>query len=203
MRDYSSNETVDILLVLGECQHNYRRAEVLYAERFPTRQHPNASVIRNIEIKSRNRNVCRKRRSHHELEFDNNNPRMITVLAMIYDNPHISLREIERTVGIPKSTASRYLRGAKYHPYHVSVNQALSDVDCRKRLFFCQWALQRIRDDADFFKYVLFSDEATFHSTGILNRHNSHYWSAVNPHWMQEIDNQHRWSVTVWCGIVN
>ncbi|OXU20222.1 hypothetical protein TSAR_015323 [Trichomalopsis sarcophagae] len=49
----------------------------------------------------------------------------------------------------------------------------------------------------------MFSDESTFDSIGHLNRHNSHYLSAINPHWMQQIDNQHRWNINVWCGIIN
>ncbi|OXU16263.1 hypothetical protein TSAR_012619, partial [Trichomalopsis sarcophagae] len=40
-------------------------------------------------------------------------------------------------------------------------------------------------------------------NTGELNRHNCHYWSDENPHWLGRIDNQHRWSVMVWCGIIN
>lgn len=36
-----------------------------------------------------------------------------------------------------------------------------------------------------------------------LLRHNSHYWSDENPYWVRSIDNQHRWSVNVWCGIVD
>lgn len=85
----------------------------------------------------------------------------------------------------------------------MSFNQALSEQDHEQRRLFCQWAIQRWRDDENFFKFVMFSDEATFQSDGLLNRHNSHYWSPVNPHWMQEVDHQHRWSVNVWCGIVN
>ncbi|XP_031777035.1 uncharacterized protein LOC116415815 [Nasonia vitripennis] len=46
-------------------------------------------------------------------------------------------------------------------------------------------------------------DEATFKNTGELNRHNCHYWSDVNPLWHRTVDNQHRWSLNVWCGIVN
>ena len=37
----------------------------------------------------------------------------------------------------------------------------------------------------------------------MLNRHNFHYWTPVNPHWMREDGHQHRWSVTVWCGIIH
>jgi len=60
-----------------------------------------------------------------------------------------------------------------------------------------------IAHDADFFKYVLFSDESTFKNTGELNTHNCHYWSDVNPYWYRQVDNQHRWSVIVWCRVVN
>jgi len=40
-----------------------------------------------------------------------------------------------------------------------------------------------------FFRFVLFSDEAIFHNTGQLNRHNSHYWSVENSHWYREVIN--------------
>jgi len=49
MPDYTANEIVDILLILGECQRNYRAAARLYIARFPQRQHPDHTVIRDIE----------------------------------------------------------------------------------------------------------------------------------------------------------
>ncbi|XP_063994344.1 uncharacterized protein LOC135171649 [Diachasmimorpha longicaudata] len=86
------------------------------------------------------------------------NPRTLTVLAMVHMNRHISLREMERDSGI-------------------------------------------LNESPEFFQNVLFSDEATFKSTGALNRHNAHYWSMENPHWTQHVDHQHQWNVNVWCGI--
>ena len=75
--------------------------------------------------------------------------------------------------------------------------------DFRRRLNFCNWAQARIREDPEFFRYEMFSDEATFHGNRQVNRHSSHYWSIHNPNWVRPIDNQHRWSLVVWCGIVN
>lgn len=187
MPDYSANEIVDILLILGECRRNYRRAAALYRRRFPLRQHPNHTAIRKVEMRSRRGNLHRQRRRYN----DNNyamNVRFLTILATVHLNQHVSLREIQRTLGIPKSTAGRYLKAARYHPYHIILNQALTEHDQRERLLFCQWASQQLLNYGDFFKYVLFSDEATFHSYGTLNRHNCHYWAPVNPHWMQQID---------------
>lgn len=100
MPDYTPNEIVDILLVLGECQKNYRQASILYANRFPERQHPNHTVIRKVELRGREGQFARKRRSTTQQDYENN-PRLIAVLAMVHLDPHVSVREIERDLGIP------------------------------------------------------------------------------------------------------
>lgn len=203
MSDYTPSETVDILLVLGECHHSYQRAAALYQTRYPHRRHhPNPSTIRYIELRCRRGNI-RRQRKRNTIDDYRMNPRAITVLAIVHLNPHISIRKIQNEIGIPRETARRYLKFAKFHPYHVSLTQALSVQDHENRRLFCQWALQRLQNNQNFFKFVMFSDEATFCSDGLLNRHNSHYWATENPRWMQQVDHQHRWSVNVWCGIVN
>lgn len=202
MPDYSRSEIVDILLVLGESRHNFRRAAQLYRQRFPDRaHHPNFSAIRFIEIRERRRVIRRVRRRRNPADCDD--PRVLAVLAMVAIDPHISTREIQRRLGIPRSTASRILRNYHFHPYHITLTQALTDDDTHLRVAFCLWAQRKIRISPDFFLYVLFSDEATFHNTGQLNRHNCHYWSVENPHWHRQVDFQHRWSLNVWCGIIN
>ncbi|EZA46460.1 hypothetical protein X777_00136 [Ooceraea biroi] len=122
MPDYSPNKIVDIL-ILGECRRNYMRAAVLYRRRFPRRQHPNHTRIRKI-------NLRRQRRRYD----DNNhamNPRFLAVVAIVHFNSHVSLREIQHTVGIPRSTAGRHLKAVRYHPYHITLNQALTEQDGR------------------------------------------------------------------------
>lgn len=199
---YTRNEIVDILMILGECRGNYRAAARLYRERFPGRDHhPNDRAIAFIERRERQQPVVRRRRRIMVIERDD--PRFLAVLAMVAINPHISLREIEDELGIPRSTAQRILQLHRFHPYHITLTQELTARDFQRRLEFCNWAQAMLRRDPDFFRYVMFSDEATFHNTGQLNRHNCHYWSAENPHWSSMIDHQNRWSLIVWCGIVN
>ena len=62
MPDYFANEIVDILLILGECRRNYREASRLYRVRFPQQQHPDHTVIRDIELRGRQGNFVRRRR---------------------------------------------------------------------------------------------------------------------------------------------
>jgi len=48
--DYTSNEIVDIILVLGKCHNNYRQAVILYRNRFPHRRHPNHCMISRLVV---------------------------------------------------------------------------------------------------------------------------------------------------------
>ncbi|EZA48007.1 hypothetical protein X777_14482, partial [Ooceraea biroi] len=111
-------------------------------------------------------------RRHAKRDYDVDDVRILAVLAAVYIDPHISTRQIARQTGVPQRTIVRSLRKKKHHPYHVTLTQALTPNDMRQRVLFCQWARQMIAHDADFFKYVLFSDESTFKNTGELNTHN-------------------------------
>lgn len=142
-----------------------------------------------------------RQRGRHQ--YDENDPRVVTIFAMIHLDPHISSRRIEREIGIPRSTFLKIMKVFKYHAYHITLVQELQLQHFQQRIEFCQWALQIIENDPDFFNLVLFSDEAKFQSDGELNRHNCHYWSDVNPHWFRTVNRQRRWGLMVWCGIVN
>jgi hypothetical protein len=188
-------------LVLGECHNNYRQAAVLYRNRFPHRRHPNHCTISRLVLRQRQRQ-CQKRR-RRRINVPERDPTVLAVLGMIAINPRVSTRQIERELGIPKSTSHRILTTHNFHPYHITLTQQLTLNDFQQRLEFCRWAQIMLNRDRIFFRFVLFSDEATFHNTGQLNRHNSHYWSVENPRWYREVNHQHRWSLIVWCGILN
>lgn len=80
--------------------------------------------------------------------------------------------------------------------------QELSPNDFVKRQRFCEWSLNKLQQDPNFFHYVLFSDEATFHKNGSVNKHNLHYYDDRNPNFIRTVDSQHRWSINVWAGMV-
>ena len=42
--------------------------------------------------------------------------------------------------------------------------------------------LSHIEDDEDYLKKVTFTDEAYFHVSGKVNRHNVRIWGSENPH---------------------
>jgi len=192
MGDFTSNEIVDMILILGECRGVYVDAATLYTQRFPGRRHPCNVTIRNLTTRAGQ--MTRQRRHH---EYDEKNVRVLTILASVHLDPHISSRRLEVSTEISKSTILRILKARKYHAYHITLTQALLPADFDRRFEFCRWALQQIDRDPNFFRFVMFSDEATFKNTSELNRHNCHYWADTNPHWHRANDNQHRWSLNV------
>jgi len=42
--------------------------------------------------------------------------------------------------------------------------------------------MRRIDEDNDYLKCACFSDETTFHTSGVVNRHNVRIWGSENPH---------------------
>jgi len=65
--------------------------------------------------------------------------------------------------------------------YRVLILQALNPQDHNLRLRFCLDFQQRLREDG-FAKKLVFSDEASFHVCGKVNRHNVCIWGTENPH---------------------
>ena len=65
-----------------------------------------------------------------------------------------------------------------------------------------RWAKRvcdRLTEDADFGKKVIFSDEARFDLGGYVNKQNCRIWGTENPHAYIEMTT-HPKRVTVWCG---
>jgi len=82
------------------------------------RRYPNNTTIQRLTQRACNGHLVRQRQCH---EYDENDARAVTVLAILHNNPHISTRQIERELGIPQKTVSRIVRALKYHPYHITL----------------------------------------------------------------------------------
>src|ERR1043166_8520185 len=98
-------------------------------------------------------------------------------------NPHTSTRKVAEEVGISQSTVERILKRHCWRPYKAHLVQDLSGQDFQRRIDFCLWLEAMEQLDPGFCGKILWSDEASFSRSGVVNRHNCHYWAAENPHW--------------------
>ena len=51
----------------------------------------------------------------------------VAVLAAVAINPHASSHEMEREIGISRTSVLRILHRHQFHPFHISLHQALDD----------------------------------------------------------------------------
>ena len=62
--------------------------------------------------------------------------------------------------------------------------------------------LNSIEDDPNYLKRIVFTDEATFHVSGRVNKHNIRIWGSEIPHEFREIVRDSP-KVNVWCGLMH
>ena len=127
---------------------------------------------------------------------------VIDTLAQLYkDNPMTSIRNAAQHVPVGKTTVNKIVK--KYlnlYPYKIQMVQALQPPDYEKRAQFAATLLERSDRDGGYLNRVLFTDEATFHVSGRVNRHNVRIWGTDNPGVHRELERDSP-KVHVWCGI--
>lgn len=117
-------------------------------------------------------------------------------------SPNKSLARRSLQLGVPKGTLYDVVRKRLHlRAYKLQLLHEIKPTDKIKRLEFAIDFLNRIDDDENFLKNVFFSDEATFHVSGTVNRNNCRVWGAEHPH---EVIQHQRDSpkVNVWCGLM-
>lgn len=97
-------------------------------------------------------------------------------------SPQKSTTRASRALQMSQSSVWRILRKRlRVKGYRVQLLQALNPQDHNLRLRFCLDFQQRLREDR-FAEKLVFSDKATFHVCGKVNRHNVRIWDTENPH---------------------
>ena len=114
--------------------------------------------------------------------------RVEAIRATFARSPKKSVRIASRELAIPKSTVHDVLhKKLRLYAYKLQIVQSLKPDDKPKRFNFATDMLRSIEIDPNFLNRICFSDEATFHVCGTVNRHNSRIWGFLRNTWM-EID---------------
>ena len=118
-------------------------------------------------------------------------------------SPSQSTRRAARELQVPQLTVVDILhKHLQFRAYKLQILQALHPNDRPQRTAFAEEILERIDADNDYLQYVAFSDEATFHVSGKVNRHNVRIWGSENPHAVIEHQRDSD-KVNVWCCVMH
>ena len=117
------------------------------------------------------------------------------------ENPSTSIRQAAAIADTSFTMIRNVLReDLRMKPHRFSFCHQLFDDDKATRVTMCNEFQQRIAADENFLNRLCFSDEATFHLSGRVNRHNCVFWDTSNPHAVQEVPIKSP-GITVWCGL--
>jgi hypothetical protein len=102
---------------------------------------------------------------------------------------------------IPKSTVHDVLhKDLKMKAYKIHLTQHLLEEDYGTRLDWCKWIHSKFLMDKTLIDKITFSDEATFHISGKVNRHNCRIWGTEDPKEVFEYERDSP-KTNVWCAM--
>ncbi|VVC36031.1 Major facilitator superfamily domain,Major facilitator, sugar transporter-like [Cinara cedri] len=114
------------------------------------------------------------------------------VRESVQENPRQSIPRRAQELGLSQSLTWRILRrDLGLHPHKIQLTQELKINDHRQRRLFADWVSERLEEDPNFGRKVVFSDEAHFWMNGYVNKQNCRIWDNTNPHEELKI-NDHR-----------
>lgn len=197
MATFSNNEYSDIHFIYGYCDGNARASVREYQRRFPGRRLPNRNVFTNVHRHLTETGHFPKATAERPVQQELAEEEAI--LNMIENSSSTSVRRISNRVHVSRMKVWRTLHNFGLYPYHIQSVQNLQPADYAARVTFCRWLIGQQQLSGQ----ILFTDEATFTRDGITNTRNSHSWALENPFATTETHFQHRFSVNIWCGVLN
>ena len=120
--------------------------------------------------------------------------------SILMEEPTTSQRRLVQLTGIPKTSVQRAIKLAGLKPYRPRLLHAINEDDPDRRLEYCDSMMDMIRRDATILDRILFSDEAKFHLSGLVNRHNCVYYADEQPHILMD-QPPPSIGINVWAGI--
>lgn len=171
---------------------------------FPDRPIPSVNCIRNtINVLKKTGSVQNsKNKINQEVDNENREDFEITVCAAVEENPYLSLNDLADLFNISRSAVRRILKKNGYSSFKLRVTHELLPGDYFRRMFFCEEMIERLNENPDFARNILFTDESCF---PLFRRHNpaiTRYWSRENKHIHVVGRTQYPQKVNVWAGIL-
>lgn len=124
------------------------------------------------------------------------------VRTRLVDSPtKKSVRRLSIEEGLSYTTTWRILRKDLHlFPYKIHVYQELTDTGRQKRQQFAMEFGAEMEANQDIVDNLWVSDEAFFHLSGDVNKHNVRFWGSQHPHEIQKSP-LHPRKVMAWCAI--
>ncbi|XP_071056575.1 uncharacterized protein [Onthophagus taurus] len=196
MERLSVRHKVEIVRLVGDNILSKRKAAIEFNNRHPDMPPVSASTVHRVnkvfnDTGSVSKQILKVQNPRREIR--NNNQ----IVEYFHNNPHSSLRTAAIDLNIPRECIRRCLTKNKIKPYKPKFLHTLEPRDEERRLEFCLWAQGEYLENRNFLREILFSDEATFTTNGVVSSQNSRYWCTENPEWIINARRQYSHEINV------
>ena len=178
---------------------SYRHAIELFNEKYPAVEISRQSLkklIRKFDLTGDVKNLKKPKKTYNEADVAT-----MLVMESVTEHPKTSLRNRSLEINISKSEIQRVLAANKFKPFKPKKIHILEEGDDKKRLDFCLDIGARIVEDRHFYKNIIFSDECTFNTNGIVSSQNCRFRAQDKPNFTLTTGSQKSKKVNVWCAI--
>lgn len=203
MENLTLRNKIEIVRLVGDNVRSTREAAREFNNRHPDRR-VSRSTVQHInkvfnETGSVSKNLLRTRHNGRRGIYNNNDQ----ILEYFNDNPRASIRTASLNLNIPRESIRRCLAKNKVKAFKPKILHTLELGDEERRLEFCYWLQGEYLNTPNFLNDILFSDEATLTTNGVVSSQNCRHWSAENPEFIINAKRQYSQKINVWCGILN
>jgi transposase len=177
------------------------KSDVVVQRRFRTRYNrnpPSRPTIRAWYYKFMNTGSLNHKRGNGRPRVSDEDVRRVQ--QSFVNDPKKSTRSAARELNIKHSTVHKILKSLKFRSYKLQILQKITPNDWILRKEFAVTVLDRLAEDENYLRRIFFSDEATFHLSGKVNKQNVRIWGTENPHCYQEHTRDSE-KINVWCGL--
>lgn len=196
----TKEEKIEVILIHGENRTNRDTADI-FNQRYPQKSVSHSTVGRifqKFKTTGSVENLYKKPHTNWRIDEHEEN-----VLLDVIEHKQTSIAAISDRTGAAGTTVRRILRKHKFRPYKPKFINTLKERDFDVRFFFCAWIQGEIEENRSFATQILFTDEATFSSNGVVSSQNCRWWADENPGFVIECKDQYSFKTNVWCGILN
>lgn len=133
--------------------------------------------------------------------YDQDDAAAIIAIDSVQENPKTSLRKRSSNINISKSQLQRIYKANNVRPFKPTFIHTLQQIDEGRRLDFCLSVGEKIIERYNFHHKIIFSDESTFTTNGVVSSQNCRFWADRNPNFKINCRNQYYKNVNVWCAV--
>lgn len=194
---FTTREKARCVLLFSEYKsvtQTRRRFRLIFEKAPPSRN----SILHWVRQFSQEGTVKRKVRTDPNAQNNLLDDILLVREVLFLNNNQISIRKIAQMINMSKSKVHKILKIIKFKAYKIQTFQKIENHALEKRYFMCETLLDLFRNEPD--TNLIMSDEASFHLSGRVNKHNCRIWGDENPRAYNEFERDSP-KLNVWCAV--